>query len=234
MKILKMSLLIALFVFGITASAFASSAPKSANVSLFVNGSEVVNESAVIEVDEGDTVNLSAVTVKQGSSFEDDWEINGSSVSHTTSLNTSTGNYESGTSLNTSAAGEFDIEYSIVMLAGKSSVTFVGGKKTTVTVVEPTVSVKKITIKVKSVEARYASGSGNLTGYEATADATIELSDGTTDVIEDIEFNYNKHMNDAEVQLEITVDGTAKTFVLEVPFVAPDSDVVFNDPLPEP
>lgn len=230
LKKLTISLLVMIFMFGLAANSFAGTATKSANVSLWINGTEVTDESAVVEVDKGDTVNLSAITAKQGSSYTDDWKVNGSANTYSTTLNTSTGNYESATALNTATAGEFEIEYSIVMLAGKSSVTFAGGKKTNVTVVESTVSVKKITIKVKSVEARYASGNGNLNGYEATADGTIELTDGNTDDIDDFSFNYNKFANDKNIEIKVIIDGVTSTYELEIPFVAPGTELVFDDP----
>lgn len=233
MRKLVIGLFVMVLMFGLTTNALANTTPKSANVSLLVNGAEVTDESAVLEVNQGDLVNFAANTVKQGSSYDDNWKVNGVDLAHSTALNTLTSNYESSASLDTSSAGEFEIEYSIVMLAGKSSVTFVGGKKTNVTVVEPTVSVKKITIKVKTVVPRLSSGSRPaVTGFDAIADANVVFSDGSTDVIEDINIDYNKFSKDSTVTLQVVVGGETSTFELDVPFVAPGTEVVFNDPIP--
>lgn len=222
---------IALMVFASLATpAFATTAPKAATVALYVNGEL---EPAEVTAYQGDVIDLSAVTLKQGSSITDEWT--GVTSSSATVLNTATGNYEAAATLDTAglSAGDHEVTYSVVMAAGKSQVTFVGGKKTTVNVVESTIAVKRITVRILSVTERYSQGSKPaLTGYEAEATAQALLSDGTVVNIGDVDFNYNKFADDAAVTVNVEVDGEIQTFVLDVPFVTETpTDVVFNDPV---
>lgn len=227
MVLIALSLMVGLV--GSTSAALAGDHTKEANVTLYVNGA--LPGTAVVEVFEGDDIDLSAVTVKQGSSMADSWTGTGVTQVGTTTLNTATGSYESAAVLDTSEAGEYEIEYSAIMAAGKSGVQFVGGKKTTVTVVESSVTVKKITVRVLSVTARTASGTGAVTGYNATADGVAEFSDGSTVQIDEFSFNYNKWENDAKVEVTVVVNGEELTFDLEIPFVDASEEVVFDDPV---
>jgi len=230
-KALRVLLALCVGLVACTGTAFAAPVPqqKAASVALYVNGVEDVTE---ITVDQGDVVDLAALTLKQGSSMTDQWT--GVTESDVTVLNTATGYYEAAAKLDTTglAAGDYEVEYSIIMAAGKSHVTFEGSKKTSMTVVESAVTVKKITIRVLTNEARYSSGSKpQITGYECTADGVAELSDGTEILIDEFRVNFNKFQDATEIEVTVMVNGMELTFDLDLPFTEAGEEVVFVDPV---
>lgn len=221
--------LVAVMLFAVGAPAVATTPKdKAATVALYVNGVEDVAE---VTVEQGAEVDFKAVTLKQGSSMTDEWK---GAVSTPTVLNTETGNYEAAATLDTTgmSVGEHEVEYSIVMAAGKSQVTFSGNKKTSVVVVDTQVSVKKIKITV--IEATTKNGKN----FQYTATAEAELSDGTSLALENIEFTYNttsaKTSEVVPVNVDLDGDGTTDlTFELEIEVpVTVGDEIVFNDPLP--
>jgi PBP1b-binding outer membrane lipoprotein LpoB len=88
----------------------------------------------------GETVTLTAATLKHGSGYTVEWKVNQEEYavnSQSTSLNKE-GSYVSTAKFEADKAGTYTISYGIVMNAGKSGVTFVGEDSITIKVVDET------------------------------------------------------------------------------------------------
>lgn len=179
-----------LFMFMIPFTVLAAQAPKIATVSLTAS-----NDTILV----GETATLTAPTPKQGSSFTDSWD---GAVKDITILDDSLESYVSTATFSSSVPGTYTITYNITMKAGKSNVTFVGTKCTTITVIAP----KELTdAKIKNVSAtpRY-NRQGHLDGYDAIGDVYAVYNTGEEFYKT---FNFNFSPNQSERNIEVTVDG---------------------------
>ncbi|PKM38811.1 MAG: hypothetical protein CVV03_12820 [Firmicutes bacterium HGW-Firmicutes-8] len=122
MKKLLIVILTLLMLVGISANSIAVPSPKEASVSL---------TSSAATVKPGEIVTLTAVTLKQGSAYTDEW-IGATKIE--TVLNED-GYYVS--TAEVTAQATVTVQYKITMTAGKGGVTFTGEAETAVSVEKP-------------------------------------------------------------------------------------------------
>ncbi len=154
MKKIFMMVLAVILLFGVSANTFAASNPKYVEV----------NISAPMKVEAGEIVTLTAVTLKHGSEFQDEW-IGAQKVS---TVLTEDGYYIS--TAQVTAKELVSVQYNITMTAGNGG-DFVGQASTTVELDNPVSVVGAVIKNVTPVSW--------MTGFY-TGDIYLIFSDGTT------------------------------------------------------
>lgn len=187
-----------LFMLILPITVMAAPAPKISTVSLSAS-----NDTILV----GETATITATTLKQGSSFTDNWT---GAIKDSTILDESLGSYVSTSTFSSSVPGTYTITYDITMKAGKSNVSFVGTKSITITVIAPK---ELIGAAIKNVYAipRYNT-QHKLIGYDATGEVYAVYDNGEESLYDTIDFNFSP--NQSERNIEVTVDG--QTFTVHV------------------
>ncbi len=176
------------FIFIVAKPVMAAPLPKEAKMSL---------ETSALQVRVGETVTLTATTLKEGSSYIDSWD---GAVKVSTILNNE-GNYISSATFSATAPGAYTITYNIKMTAGRSGVTFEGNKTVTITVVNPAVIVGAKVDNVLAIPV--TNPKGNITGYDATGDLYAVYSDNTEEYIDTISFHFSSTQTTRNISVEI-------------------------------
>jgi hypothetical protein len=195
-KIMKKLFIIVLTLFlmiGITGNLAAQPLPKAADVSL---------TSSVETANLGETVTLTAITMKKGSDYTDEW-IGATKVG--TVLNhdgyyVSTAEFKADVTVN--------VQYRIIMTAGKSKVSFTGQSETTVVVSKPAPAV------VVGIEVKNIRPDPQLAG-EYLADIYAVLSDGTLRPEGSMFFSIPS--GQTSKTLYLTVEGKRYTYIVNIP-----------------
>lgn len=224
MKKLVVAALTLVMVLGLGVNAFAAPAEKELKVkNVDVDLATTVQDFEVIFV--GDAVELEAVTLKKGSSFEDSWVIYDEEGNLVTKIEIAELGVED-TFLNkadfyvaraiftASEAGVYTVRYEISMSAGKSHVRFNGNatsepidvqeeeEEVVLAVVRYDVEVTKIEKQNKNFDRIY---------YDVTA----HFNDGTSKK-SSFDNNIGKNENQAEFNVEFNVNGQKFKFKVTV------------------
>ncbi|PKM81513.1 MAG: hypothetical protein CVU89_08425 [Firmicutes bacterium HGW-Firmicutes-14] len=198
MKKLFIAALTLLMVTGICTVSFAAPPPKAVSVSL---------TSSSPEVNSGETVTFTAVTLKHGSDYRDEW-IGADKIE---TVLTEDGYYIS--TAQVTAQSPVNVQYKITMSAGASDVTFTGQAETTVSVSLP-VPVTA-TREITGVEVKNISPFPEIAGMYS-GDVYIVFSDGTSDKYSTIYFCFNEGETSKVLYISVSLDGIKYSFAVNV------------------
>lgn len=148
--------------------------PTKVNAGLQASSTEVSVgiQASPATVNSGESIELTAVTPKHGSSFTDSWSIAEKSG---TTLDVDTGCYISKAVFKAAEPGEYTIEYNITMDAGSSDVLFIGRGSFTVKVIGVTNTVIGAKISIDTLSKKDING---ITYYNATGNEYAIWSNG--------------------------------------------------------
>jgi len=181
MKKLLIVILTLLMLVGISANSIAKPSPKCADVSL---------TGPAAAVKPGETVTLTAVTLKHGSDFTDEW-VGATKIE---TVLTEDGYYVS--TAEVTAQVPVTVQYKIIMTAGNSEVSFAGQAETAISVEK---SAEVMGVEVKNI-CLVPESTGLYRG-----DVYCVLSDGTLSEYGSIYFGFRE--SQSSKLLYITVDG---------------------------
>lgn len=199
MKKMLLCSLVFVFIFTMSMGVLSAPAPKIAAVTL---------SASAINVTLGQTVTLTAATLKQGSSYSDSWS---GATKISTMLDEATGSYISTAAFSAATPGTYTISYSITMGAGKSTVAFNGADSITITVTNPA-SITGAAAKNVIATPKY-NNQGHLTGYDSTADIYALWSNGAETFYGTVNFNFSP--NQTSRNIDVLVDGNTYTVRVE-------------------
>jgi len=212
-KLFELLIVTALLILSMGSVAMAVPHPKAVDVSLAVPNSKSVDVSLAassVIVKAGEAVQLTAVTVKQGSAFTDNW----TGAAKSSTVISENGTCVSSAEFMASAPGTHVVTYDIVMDAGSSGVNFEGTGSITITVVEPitvqTVEVRNITSVPKTDLL------GNISGYSAIGDIYLIWSDGTATNYGKLFFNFSATQVTRSLCVTVYADGQAYSYTVWV------------------
>lgn len=189
-----------LFMLILPITVMAAPAPKIATVSLSAS-----NDTILV----GETATLTATTLKQGSSFTDNWT---GAIKDNTILDESLGNYVSTSTFSSSVPGTYTITYDITMNSGNSNVNFVGTNSITITVLAPKKLVGATIKNISSTPVYKNKDKNNIVRYDATGDIYAIYENGEEVFYDTFEFKFNQ--NHKERNIDVTVDG--QTFTVHI------------------
>lgn len=190
MKKLFVVVLTVVMLFSISLNTLAVSCPKSVEV----------NISAPVKVQSGEIVTLTAVTLKRGSDYRDQW-IGATKVS---TVLTEDGYYISTAQFTAKEAAS--VQYNIIMEAGNGK-CFEGQAQTTVEVDNPVSVVGALVKNVTPVPS--------ITGFY-TGDIYVIFSDGTMTLSGTTYFAMGENETSKNLDVVVMVDGVQYEFVVEV------------------
>ncbi len=190
---------------------FAASGPKDMEVMLS-------DTPTAIKV--GETIEFTAISGKQGSSYIDDW-YNAEEIS--TAFSSETETYISKAKFTAEKPGIYNIRYTIQMTAGNSSTAFYK-------VVERTIEVIEVIEVVDSIEVVTVIGAlisdltvkpiykadGSISAYSASASTCILWSDNTSTPYGSIYFNFGPDEISKDVRVTLNVKGIVYNYYVPV------------------
>lgn len=158
---------------------------------------EAAVSASAVKVNTGESVTLSAIVPKQGSSYTDSWLL---AEKEQTIINVESDSYVSTAVFTAQEPGIYTIEYNIAMDAGKSGVIFSGKGSVTIEVtgVKTVVGAAIRDLVIKPV---YDSD-GRLTSYLAVGNKCIVWSNGDIEIIGTIGFFFG--LNETSKTIEVT------------------------------
>ncbi|KUO49628.1 MAG: hypothetical protein APF76_00150 [Desulfitibacter sp. BRH_c19] len=195
------TILIITLVLSFPTTAFAETPSKEAEVS-------VSNIPDIINV--GESIELSAVTVKQGSSYEEKW--NGATAEGTV-FDENTNEYISKAVFYAEKPGTYVINYQIKMRAGNSNSYFTGTVEKTIKVIN-SVSVKGAAIR--NLVFNETDSDGSISGYSVQGRTYILWSDGSATPYGSIFFFMRADEISKDIRVSFTVESKEYSYLVTV------------------
>ena len=196
------TLIITLLLLSFPVAVLAETLSKEAEVSIS-NITDIINV--------GETIELSAVTVKQGSYYEDKW--NGATAVDTV-FNEDTDEYISKAVFYADKPGTYVINYEIKMSAGNSSRSFTGTVEKTIKVIN-CMTVQGADIR-NIVFNEVTDTDGNISGYSVNGITYILWRDGSATPYGSISFFMRADEISRDVRVSFTVDGVNYLYVVTI------------------
>ncbi len=196
------TLIITLLLLSFPVAVLAETLSKEAEVSVS-NIPDIINIGEIIE--------LSAVTVKQGSYYEDKW--NGA-VAVDTVFNGDRDEYISKAVFYADKPGTYVIKYEIKMRAGNSNIYFTGTVEKTVIVIN-SMAVEGADIR-NIVFNEVTDSDGNISGYSVKGITYILWSDGSATPYGSISFFMSADEISRDVRVSFNVDGVNYSYVVTI------------------
>lgn len=202
MKRILSVILAAVVLFYLSAGVSAEERAKETDVNL---------STAVETVNVGETVTLTAETLKHGSSYTDEWS--GAQKTDTV-LDEESGCYVSTAIFTAEEPGIYTVSYTIQMQAGKSMVLFSATASKTIEVTGEK-TVKGVEIKNLTVNP-VRNTAGDVVSYLAVGNIYILWSDGTSTLYGTTSFFFGPDQYSKEVTVKVYVDGDCYSFTVDV------------------
>lgn len=184
-------ILVVVLLFGMSVNAFASSPPKNVEVSI---------TSSLSAVRVGETVTLTAVTLKHGSEYKDEW-VGATKVS---TVLTEDGYYVSTARI--TVQDDVLVQYNIIMNAG-NNVSFAGATSISVEADQP--------VDIVGAEIKNVTPVPGITGFY-TGYLFIIFSDGTLAEYGSIYFGLGETQTSKTLYIPVSVSGLQYDFAVEV------------------
>ena len=202
MKRIFTVVLITILLAGIPVYTYAGALEKAVNV-------EISASAECVRL--GETVVLTAVAEKHGSSYADMWE---GAVKKDTVFGADTEAYVSTAEFTADRPGIYTIIYSISMNAGQSETAFSGTATCMVEVVNP-VTVTGADIRNLSI-SRITRSDGSTYGYSAMGDVYVLWSDGTAAPYSTIGFFFGAEETSKIIPVTLNIAGKTYRYTVAV------------------
>jgi hypothetical protein len=180
---------------------------------LYVRGSELkFTQSNLLasadQVKVGQTVNLTAKTLKQGSGYIEEW--NGAQLSKSY-FDESTDYYVSESIFTPNQPGTYTITYTVRMYTGNSEVKFISSISKTVEVISDVKEV--IGLEVRNVNAYpNTSTDGTLRGYSVLGELFVLWNDNTSTSNETVAYFFLPNEQSRLVNMSVSINNKEYTF----------------------
>lgn len=164
------------------------------------------------QVKVGETITLTAETLKQGLGYIEEWD--GAMVSKSY-LDESTGNYVSVAKFTPNQAGTYTITYTVKMYTGNNKVKFISSASKTVEVISDVKEV--IGLEVRNVNAYpYTSADGTLKGYSVLGELYVLWNDNTSTSDGTVGYFFLPSEKSREVSITVTINSKEYTFPVTI------------------
>jgi hypothetical protein len=195
-------LLITILMIATSAGVFAQSEEKEVPVSITAERNEVKV---------GETIVLSAASLKHGSDYNDSW--NGAEMMETV-LEPETGLYVSKAEFVAEKPGIYTVTYSIMMTAGNSSVAFMGIATYTIEVI----GAHEVTgAEIRDLSIRpITRPDGIISIYSAQGSIYVLWSDQTCTLYGSTFFNFRASETVKNIAITLNIEGEMYTYVVPV------------------
>lgn len=159
----------------------------------------------------GETINFSAVTVKHGSDYLDEWQ---GAEMVSTYFDDLTDNYVSEAIFKADKPGVYTIAYAITMQAGKSDTVFLGKAEKTIEVIP---SKEIIGAEIRNlVVTEMLRPDGSISGYLAQGSIFAIWSDGTEAAKGTVFFVFGKDETSKNVSVSFSEEGHVYEYTVTV------------------
>jgi len=159
----------------------------------------------------GESVTLKAVSVKQGSSYQVNW--NGARDQGTI-LDNAGDTYVSTAGFSSDKPGTYKVEYSILMKAGNSDKCFWGKAVETITVYEEKKTVVGADIKKLTITPAVKSDGSTI--YSALGTTYVLWSDGTSEPYGTVYFFFQENEYSKNIDVVFNIDGQIYKYAVTV------------------
>lgn len=163
----------------------------------------------------GESIILTATSIKQGSSYQVNWD---GAEDQGTILNTVSGEYVSVAVFSADKPGTYKVEYSIVMQAGNSGTYFKGKVVETINVYEE--DKKVIGAEIRDLTITPVIGTDGITAYSALGTTYVLWSDNTSDPYGTVYFYFQE--NEYSKTVDVTFNMERQVYTYSVLVTRPD------------
>ncbi len=196
-----------LFVFVLilsnTIAVQASPSPKISQSNLYVSAEQVKV---------GETITLTAKTLKKGSNYTEEWDGALLSKSY---LDESTGNYISEATFTPNQTGTYTITYTAKMYAGKSKTEFISNASITVAVISDVKEV--IGLEVRDITANpNIAADGTIKGYYVLGKLYVLMNDNTSISYGTVGYYFLPNEEFREVNITVNINDMKYTFPVTI------------------
>lgn len=218
MKRVISTILAALLVLGLRGGVLASPSAKTIDVELSASSAAGLSvltatelSTPAVTIKAGESVILTAVSLKHGSAYEDMWS--GASALGTV-LDEESESYISSAVFTAGEPGIYTVTYDIQMKAGKSDVLFAGNASKTI---EVTGSAVVTGAEIRGlVVTPIKNSQGDIVSYLACGYTYILYSDGTSKEYGFISFYFGVNETEKDISVTVYEDGKYYTYTVRV------------------